>query len=185
MMTIRIGHGFDVHPLVAGRKCVMGGVDIPFEKGGGVPDSNYYNKLYRGVWNSCTVVFVGMGQGELLLTPLQMANSMCIIANKGYYYTPHFVKSIGKNANDPMLYKFKQKKVVLNIPNQTFDEVQSAMQDVVESGLHSPSRLIQLFQSDRCPEERNFSTAPSLSSPLLPPPYPSHQPCRRHHLALL
>lgn len=110
------------------------GIDIPFEKGGGVPDSNYYNKLYRGVWNSCTVVFVGMGQGELLLTPLQMANSMCIIANKGYYYTPHFVKSIGKNANDPMLYKYKQKKVVLNIPNQTFDEVQSAMQDVVESG---------------------------------------------------
>ena len=110
------------------------GIDLPFEKKGAVPDSAYYNKLYRGVWNSCTVVFVGMGQGEILLTPLQMANGMCIIANKGYYYTPHFVKSIGNNPNDNILKKYHEKHVVLNIPDSTFNIVQSAMQDVVESG---------------------------------------------------
>ena len=110
------------------------GIDLPFEKKGNVPDSSYYNKLYRGVWNSCTVVFVGMGQGEILLTPLQMANGMCIIANKGYYYTPHFVKSIGKNENDPLLKKYHEKHVVLNIPDSTFNIVQQAMEDVVESG---------------------------------------------------
>jgi len=75
-----------------------------------------------------------MGQGELALTPLQMANGMCIIANKGYYYTPHFVKSIGKNPNDTLLRKYKEKHVVLNIPDTTFNIVQQAMQDVVESG---------------------------------------------------
>ena len=110
------------------------GVDLPFEGKGLLPDSTYYNTRYNNVWNSCTVVFVGMGQGELALTPLQMANGMCIIANKGYYYTPHFVKAIGKNSNDPLLAKYLQKHVVLNIPDTTFSIVQQAMQDVVESG---------------------------------------------------
>ena len=117
------------------------GIDLPFEKGGNLPDSSYYNKLYRGSWNSCTVVFVGMGQGEILLTPLQMANGMCIIANKGYYYTPHFVKSVGGNPNDPVLKPYHQKQTVLNIPDTTFNIVQQAMQDVVESGTAAGSKI--------------------------------------------
>ena len=110
------------------------GIDLPFEGKGNLPDTTTYNKMYNGVWNSCTVVYVGMGQGELSLTPLQMANSMCIIANKGYYYTPHFVKSIGKNPNDPLLKPYLEKKQVVNIPDSMFNVVQQAMQDVVESG---------------------------------------------------
>ncbi len=110
------------------------GVDIPFEGTGRVPDSAYYNDRYKFSWNSCTVVFVGMGQGELSVTPLQMANGMCMIANKGYYYTPHFVKAIGRNENDSLLRKYQEKHVVLNIPDTTFSIVQQAMQDVVESG---------------------------------------------------
>jgi penicillin-binding protein 2 len=110
------------------------GIDIPFEGRGLLPDSAYYNDRYHFPWNSCTVVFVGMGQGELALTPLQMANTMCVIANKGYYYTPHFVKAIGKNANDTLLRKYHEKHSVINIPDTTFSVVQQAMQDVVESG---------------------------------------------------
>lgn len=110
------------------------GVDIPYEGKGLVPDTTLYNKMYKGSWNSCTVVFVGMGQGELLLTPLQMANGMCIIANKGWYYTPHFVKSIGGNEKDSLLKKYREKHVVLHIPDQTFEDVQQAMQDVVDHG---------------------------------------------------
>jgi penicillin-binding protein 2 len=117
------------------------GIDIPFEKGGEVPDSALYNKMYHGSWNSCTIVFVGMGQGELLLTPLQMANGMCMIANKGYYYTPHFVRAIGKNANDSLLRKYREKHKVLNIPDETFSIVQDAMQDVVESGTAAASKV--------------------------------------------
>ena len=110
------------------------GVDLPYEKGGLLPDSNYYNDRYHNVWNSCTIVFVGMGQGELALTPLQMANGMCIIANKGYYYTPHFVKSIDTNVKAPELQKYLKKNVVANISDTVFDVISQAMQDVVESG---------------------------------------------------
>ena len=117
------------------------GVDLPFEGKGLLPDSAYYNARYNNVWNSCTVVFVGMGQGELALTPLQMANGMCIIANKGYYYTPHFVRAIGKNDKDTLLKKYLEKHVVLNIPDTTFSVVQQAMQDVVESGTAAGAKI--------------------------------------------
>src|SRR5690606_4772930 len=79
------------------------GVDIPFEGKGLVPDTALYNKMYNNSWNSCTNLFVGMGQGEVALTPIQLANAMCIIANKGYYYTPHFVRAIDNNPNDTLL----------------------------------------------------------------------------------
>jgi penicillin-binding protein 2 len=121
-----------------GRKT---GIDIPYEGRGLVPDTNLYNKMYNRSWNSCTIVFVGMGQGELLLTPLQMANGMCIIANKGYYYTPHFVKSIGKNEKDTLLRKYQEKHVVLNIPDTTFTIVQQAMQDVVDHGTAGGAKI--------------------------------------------
>lgn len=117
------------------------GIDLPYEGTGLVPDTNMYNKMYNKSWNSCTILFVGMGQGELLLTPLQMANGMCIIANKGYYYTPHFVKAIGRNPKDTILKKYLEKHVVLNIPDSTFNEVQSAMQDVVDAGTGAGARI--------------------------------------------
>jgi penicillin-binding protein 2 len=116
------------------------GLDLPFEGKGLVPDIAYYDNRYNKVWNSCTIVFVGMGQGELALTPLQMANGMCLIANKGYYYVPHFVKSIGKNPNDTMLSKYQVKHQV-NIPDTVFNLVQQAMQDVVESGTAIGAKL--------------------------------------------
>lgn len=110
------------------------GVDIPYEGKGLLPDSNYYNNRYNNVWNSCTVVYVGMGQGELALTPLQLANSMCIVANKGFYYTPHFVKSIDNNPKDPLLKPFLEKHVVTHITDSSFEIVQLGMQDVVDKG---------------------------------------------------
>jgi penicillin-binding protein 2 len=117
------------------------GIDIPYEGKGLLPDSAYYNHRYIGTWNSCTIVFVGMGQGELALTPLQMANGMCIIANKGYYYTPHFVKSIGNNTKDSLLKPFLQKHVVTHIPDTIFSIIQQAMQDVVESGTAAGAKI--------------------------------------------
>lgn len=110
------------------------GVDLPYEGGGLLPDSTLYNGMYGGNWNSCNMLFVGMGQGEIALTPIQMANSLCIIANKGYYYTPHLVKSIGGNKNDPMLAKYKVKHKVTNISDSAYNVVGLGMQDVVERG---------------------------------------------------
>lgn len=117
------------------------GVDITGEKGGFVPDSAYFNKKYFGQWNSCTMVFMGMGQGELLMTPMQLANIMCIIANRGYYYTPHFVKSIANNPNDSLLSKYLQKHEVTHIPPSYYQAVIDGMEDVVVRGTGRVAQL--------------------------------------------
>ncbi len=117
------------------------GLDIPYERPGLLPDSNTYNKMYNGSWNSCTMLFVGMGQGEIALTPIQMANALCIIANKGYYYTPHFVKSIGNNPKAEKLKPFLEKHVVTHIPDTTFDIIAQGMQDVVDHGTGTIAKL--------------------------------------------
>lgn len=117
------------------------GVDLPFEGKGLLPDTAFYNKMYNGSWNSCTNLFVGMGQGEIALTPIQMANAMCIIANKGYYYTPHFVRAIDSNANDPLLRPYLEKHVVTHIPDTVFSIVALGMQDVVDHGTGRVAKL--------------------------------------------
>lgn len=117
------------------------GIDIPFEKGGLLPDSAYYNKKYNGSWNSCTMLFVGMGQGEIALTPLQLANAMCIIANKGYYYKPHLVQAIGDNPQDPLLFPYLEKHKVTNIPDSAFAVVGKGLQDVVDRGTGRVAQL--------------------------------------------
>lgn len=123
------------------------GVDIPYEKGGLLPDSAYYNDKYNNSWSSCTNLFVGMGQGELALTPLQMANGMCIVANHGYYYTPHFVKSIGGNSKDPILKPYLEKHSVTHIADTIFKIVSLGMQDVVTSGT---GKVAQMEGVDIC-----------------------------------
>jgi penicillin-binding protein 2 len=118
------------------------GVDLPSEDKGLIVDTSFYNRLYKRSWNSCTNVFLGIGQGEMQATPLQMANLMCIIANKGYYYTPHFVASIeAQTKEDTILNKFKQRHQVTNIPADIYDIVQMAMQDVTESGTGKVAKI--------------------------------------------
>ncbi|MBK9045992.1 MAG: hypothetical protein IPL74_04570 [Bacteroidetes bacterium] len=74
---------------------------------------------------------LGIGQGELGITPLQMANIMCIIANKGYYYTPHIVKKIGDKTNSTR--NLSEKHVTL-VDASHFEVIQNGMQKVVEAG---------------------------------------------------
>ena len=112
------------------------GVDLPSEDKGNIPDTTKYNEVYRGSWNSCTNVTLGIGQDMMLATPLQMANATCIVANKGYYYTPHFVKSIdAETAADTILNAFRKKHEVLtHISDADYETVISGMQDVVDIG---------------------------------------------------
>ncbi|MCS6790039.1 MAG: penicillin-binding transpeptidase domain-containing protein [Bacteroidia bacterium] len=71
------------------------GADIPGEKPGFLPTRAYYDRLYgKSRWNSLTIISNSIGQGEILMTPLQMANLMCIIANRGYYVQPHFLRYV-------------------------------------------------------------------------------------------
>ena len=70
------------------------GIDLPGEKRGLIPNAQYYDKAYKGSWNGLTIISISIGQGEVLLTPLQIANLGATIANRGYYYTPHVVKKV-------------------------------------------------------------------------------------------
>jgi len=113
-------------------------IDLPSEDRGNIPDTARYNKDFGGFarWNSCNILTLGIGQDRMLATPLQLANVMCFIANKGYYYTPHFVDSIEYETNNDTVYlgKYRRKHNVTHISNQDFEAVQLAMLDVTESG---------------------------------------------------
>lgn len=70
------------------------GVDLPGEKRGLIPNADYYDNAYNKSWNGLTVISISIGQGEVNLTPLQIANLGATIANRGYYYVPHVVRRI-------------------------------------------------------------------------------------------
>ena len=71
------------------------GVDLPSESRGFIPNAEFYSKSYRGAnWSGNTIISVSIGQGEILATPIQIANLSATIANRGYFYTPHVVKAI-------------------------------------------------------------------------------------------
>jgi penicillin-binding protein 2 len=119
------------------------GVDLPSEDFGNIPDTSTYDKLYNRSWNSCTMVTMGIGQDQISATPLQMANSMCIVANKGYFYIPHFVKSVDdKASDDTILNKYNEKHEVLtHISDDVYEAVISGMQDVTEIGTAAAVRI--------------------------------------------
>jgi penicillin-binding protein 2 len=109
------------------------GVDIPGEHSGHVPTPEYYNKIYKkGSWKSSTIISLAIGQGELGLTPLQMANMTCAIANRGYYYTPHFVKNI-ENDTTNYLDRYSQKNPT-KVEQRYFDIVVEGLYQTVEQG---------------------------------------------------
>jgi penicillin-binding protein 2 len=70
------------------------GIDLPGEKRGMIPNAAFYDKAYKGSWNGLTVISISIGQGEVTLTPLQIANLGATIANRGYYKVPHVVKEV-------------------------------------------------------------------------------------------
>lgn len=102
------------------------GIDMPNEKKGMIPNSGYYDHYYgNGRWKYSTIYSLSIGQGELLVTPLQMANLAAIFANKGYYYTPHLVRAIdGDHSKIPQEYLVKHE---VGIDAHHFDMVQDAM----------------------------------------------------------
>ena len=82
------------------------GSDLAGELSGFVPTRATYDRIYHGRWNSLTVISLSIGQGELGCTPLQMANLAAILANRGYYYTPHIVRHIdGRDSLDARFYE--------------------------------------------------------------------------------
>ena len=134
------------------------GVDLPSEDRGNIPDSSDYNKEYRNAWNSCTNLTLGIGQDKMTATPLQLANAMCIIANKGYFYTPHFVKSIEKETEkDSILKPFRIKHEPLTkISDPDYEAVMTGMQRVVESGTAYSARIPGINMCAKTGTAQNF-----------------------------
>ena len=111
------------------------GVDVPSEKKGFIPTPEYFNKSYgSGKWNYCSFRSVSIGQGEVDVTPLQVANEMAYIANKGWYIIPHLVDSIEGGDKFGVLSKYKEKHSAIDIPDSVFEAVHDGMQGVVERG---------------------------------------------------
>ena len=70
------------------------GIDLPGEKRGLIPNADFYDDAYRKSWNGLTIISISIGQGEVTLTPLQIANLGATIANRGYYHIPHVVRKV-------------------------------------------------------------------------------------------
>src|SRR6185295_1672742 len=113
--------------------------DLPQELKGNVPSIEYYDKYFgKGHWKSSTIVSLSIGQGELGITPLQMANTMCIIANRGYYYIPHIIRQVGDSIKAQP--RFFQKNYT-DVDPSYYDVVQDGMESVVESGTAAASKI--------------------------------------------
>lgn len=107
------------------------GVDLPAERTGRLYSSDFYNKRYGNrAWGYTTVISLGIGQGEMDATPLQMANIMAIIANRGYYIKPHLIKAIGENRT---IKKEYARKNYVDVDARHFEPVIDGMQDAVSA----------------------------------------------------
>jgi penicillin-binding protein 2 len=106
--------------------------DITGLRPGSIPDAAYYDKWYGHLrWAFSTIRSISIGQGEVMLTPLQMANVAAIVANRGWYITPHFVKSIGK---DGPLAQYKKKNYAMVDRKHYFTIVEGMRRVVHEPG---------------------------------------------------
>lgn len=116
------------------------GVDIPGEKRGLLPPKEYYDKAYgKNSWGALTIYSNSIGQGEILMTPMQMANTAAIIANRGFYVPPHFLTGI--KLSNGVWEKDPQPTIKVPGSSHQFDLVVDAMEDVVLSGTARRARI--------------------------------------------
>ncbi|MCC8038892.1 MAG: penicillin-binding protein 2 [Bacteroidales bacterium] len=107
------------------------GVDLPSEGRGFIPNAKFYNKIYgENHWSANTIISIAIGQGEILATPLQIANLCATIANRGWFITPHVVKEIEDTVMDPELLR----KRIPTIDHQHFEDVAEGMRMAVTGG---------------------------------------------------
>ncbi len=107
-------------------------IDLPNPKSGYVPSVEYYDKIYgQNRWKFSNIYSLSIGQGETLVTPLQMANLAAIIANKGFYYSPHIIKSVGETGLPDDVYLEKNH---VGIDSIHFQPVINGMGKVIAEG---------------------------------------------------
>ncbi|MFH1160157.1 MAG: penicillin-binding protein 2 [bacterium] len=115
------------------------GLDLPGELSGNIPTAAYYDKYHgKNRWRSLTIISLAIGQGEILVTPVQLANMAAMIANRGYYITPHVIMGIGRSDS---VQKELMKKHICTVDRGYFDPVVEGMEKVVLGGTATNARL--------------------------------------------
>jgi len=108
-------------------------IDLLGESKGNIPSVAQLNRRHGERWKSSTIISLSIGQGEILLTPLQMANTAAILANRGWYYSPHLVKKIEGYKDTAWDRKYKTKNITIVDP-QYFQFVIEGMAEVTKPG---------------------------------------------------
>lgn len=117
---------------------ILGG-DLSHELPGLIASSDYYDRIYGPAgWRSQTIISLGIGQGEIGMTPLQLANMSAAIANRGYFHTPHVVKAVEEPGSPGEAHGLQNH---IPIDRQHFEAVTKAMQLVMEDGTGAFSRI--------------------------------------------
>ncbi len=107
------------------------GVDLPHEGRGFIPNAKFYNKVYgEGHWSANTIISVSIGQGEILATPLQIANLCATIANRGWFITPHVVKQITDTVIDA---QYRDRRIP-TIDSHWYNDIAEGMRMAVTGG---------------------------------------------------
>lgn len=107
------------------------GVDLPSESRGFIPNPDFYSKSFRGKnWSANSIISVAIGQGEVLATPLQIANLASTIANRGWFITPHVVKEVSDTVLDPLYSKKRQP----SIKKEYYEQIAEGMRGAVLGG---------------------------------------------------
>ena len=128
------------------------GYDHPTGKPGFIPTSAYYNSWYNNSWKAVTTISNSIGQGEILTTPIQLANFAATIANRGWYITPHFVKEI---ENDSININYRKiNKTLIN--KEHFEPVIQGMINVVEKGTATNSIIRNIKIAGKTGTAENF-----------------------------
>jgi penicillin-binding protein 2 len=128
------------------------GYDLPIGKKGFIPNSSYYDRLYpKGRWGGTTIISNAIGQGEILTTPIQMANFTATIANRGYFIKPHFKKSFSQKEKDSLF----SKNYTLVEPRH-FETVIEGMHQVVEKGTARIARIKDIEVCGKTGTVENF-----------------------------
>lgn len=115
------------------------GVDIPSENQGFIPNSKTYRRIYGNYWKSLNIVSLSIGQGEILATPVQIANLSAAIANRGYWVVPHFFKSTD---NDSVAFNFEKRET--SVEKWCFEPIIEGMEMAVNGAEGSTARIAKI-----------------------------------------
>ncbi|MFT5959276.1 MAG: penicillin-binding protein 2 [Polaribacter sp.] len=130
------------------------GYDLPQGSPGLIPTGKYYDDAYRYSWNASTNISNAIGQGEVLTTPIQLANFTAAIANKGYFYTPHILKEVDENPIDVL--NFTERKQT-TIDTKHFSPIIEAMYEVYKTGTGKFSQVKGLQICGKTGTSENFA----------------------------